>query len=898
MKRLLLIALSLLATALPAAGGAAHEGRIAKIVLLNGTRVSEEAIRRVLLVHEGDPFREKDLEDSITYLKKWGIFSDIRVEKQRSAGGWVLTFSLPEGLTVGRIYISGNYPYLSRRLRRKIAIHPGELYEPEKAARQTRRLEEFYEREGYFGTAVTFAPEIDPQHGIAHLHYKIRKGDRYRLGDIVVEGNKAFPRGRFVSALNPLFPYRPPHLKRALQKIRENYRSRGYFEARVRIVGITPDESRKRVSLRLEVTEGEHAVLRFQGNHQIRVATLKNSLPVITEGDLSLSGVEAGAVALEELYHRRGFLEAKVRGKKEPLGQHRVRLTFFISEGPQTRVKEIRIENNRRVSDRKIKKTLLTQEETIFQNNPYRPETVLEDARRLPLFYQRWGFPKASIQNPPTELNATRDKAIVRFTVEEGEAAHVGSIRFAGNERFPDARLKKLLKMEPGDLLDQEILQEDRNAILTFYADRGYPYAELGETLSGEPETLTLEYQVAEGSKAKVGEILMVGNQRTSRKAMEKMVGLKRGRSFSYRKLLQSESSLRKTGVFRSVDIDPLGLNEKREEISLVVKVEENPLAFLDLEASYDTDDKFAATTVLQHNNLFGLAKRGNIRLTAGQDIQKGELNMIDPRLFGFNLESTTGASFAAEQRPGFDAIDVGGKLSLFREFTAHLGLLTKYEITRTTFQNVTDPTGLSERDHTISKVGLSFNYDTRDSFSDPRRGITLLTGADVSTKIIASGFNFVNPKGSIASYHSLGGRFTLLNYLRTEGIHVFGGDVLTRDARLFLGGDYSVRGFAQDAVGPADAGGVPTGGLLLLLHSTEIQMKLKGNFKLAAFVDNGSVTNNFSEVSLASWRHSAGGGLRYVTPIGPIRLDYGAKLDRRPGEAFGRLHFAFGYAF
>ena len=210
----------------------------------------------------------------------------------------------------------------------------------------------------------------------------------------------------------------------------------------------------------------------------------------------------------------------------------------------------------------------------------------------------------------------------------------------------------------------------------------------------------------------------------------------------------------------------------------------------------------------------------------------------------------------------------------------------------------VTDVTGAAERDHTTSKFSFSFNYDRRDSYSDPQKGYVAFAGVDYSNKLIASSFNFLQPKGYFAYYLPLGSRTTLITFVRMEGIKVFGGDQLPRDKKLFLGGDYTVRGFDEDSVGPIGTDGRPAGGQLLISSSSEIQTRLFRNFKLALFLDSGSLTNDFGTVSTASFRHSAGAGLRYVTPIGPLRLDYGFKLDKRVGESVGRLHLAFGYSF
>ncbi|MBI2082525.1 MAG: outer membrane protein assembly factor BamA [Deltaproteobacteria bacterium] len=876
-----------------------RESRIADIKIEGEASLPREEIEALLPLKRGDPLNEKELGPFLDYLKKWGRFSEIKMEKKTTPEGLLLILHLKEGMKVVDIQVSGNYPYLSKSLHRKLSVHRGDFYDPEIAQDQIKRLQDFYEREGYAGTTVTL--DIQPDHKWENviLHYHIKKGDRYQLNQIEIEGNQLFPRGYFISQLNPLILYRPARLRNSLNKIRKDYQKKGYLEARVRIKQISIDEKKRKINLKLAVQEGPHVKVRFHGNKRLSRKTLKKVIPVLTEGDTSSLAIEESKQAIQALYKERGFLEASVVARKKRLDVSEILIQFDIQEGTQTRVKQVRLVGAKQLRPRKIKRHLTTEEESIFKDGYYNPETVEADFLRLPEIYHHHGFLEARALDKKTDFSPLGDKATISFFVEEGPEFRIKSISFEGNQ-IPSEKLNKILKMKNGDRLTQEELKIDESVLQNFYSDEGYTYTKIEPHLLQEDQKIHLVYKIQEGPQTKVGEILIVGNYRTRHSAIRKALALKPNRPFSLNRLLKSESSLRRMGVFQSVDIEPLGIQEHKEEIHLLVKVEENPRSYIDLESSYDTDNKFTGAISLQHNNLFGFAKRSTLRLTGGNDIQKGELNYIDPRFFGVNLEMVTTGLVEAEQRPSFEAIDYGGKLSFRSPLTNQITLLTKYDLTRTSFQNVADPTALATRDHTLSRIGFSFNFDSRDSFADPKKGINALTGLDVSNKILASGFNFLQPSASIAHYQFFASRFTLFNYLRAEGINVFGSDVLPRDKRLFLGGDYSVRGFDQDSISPRDATGQLAGGLILLLHTIEIQTKIKGGLKFASFLDSGSVTDNFSQLDLGSLRHSAGAGLRYITPIGPLRLDYGIKLDRNRavGESFGRLHFAFGYAF
>ncbi|QQR81562.1 MAG: BamA/TamA family outer membrane protein [Deltaproteobacteria bacterium] len=474
----------------------------------------------------------------------------------------------------------------------------------------------------------------------------------------------------------------------------------------------------------------------------------------------------------------------------------------------------------------------------------------------------------------------------------------ISQITFEGAHRFSERTLQSALKLQKGSVLTKEKLSSDLQKLALLYANVGYPYTVISHDIFQSPEGNTLSFKIDEGSEVHIQEILIVGNERSSEKSILKSILFKRGDLFSYQKIIESERQLRRTGSYRSANIETIGLAEKSSQVHLLVKLEEFKKILMDLGIAYNTDTNFTGTLSLSNVNVFGTNKRASLNFTMGQEIQKGEALLRDPHFLNTSLVGTLSGKIEKQIRPGFTTVDAGNSISVLKEFSPRLSLLSRYEITQTFFSDVTDVTGAQEQDHTTSKFSFSTSYDKRDSFSDPRKGYIFLGGFDVSNKLIASTFNFIQPRGYFAHFLPLIGPFTLMSFVRVEGIKVFGDDNLTRDRKLFLGGDYSIRGFEEDGVGPLDSNGTPLGGQFLLLNTVELQTKLIQSLKLALFFDNGSLTDDISTVSVNTFRQSAGFGLRYITPVGPLRLDYGIKLDRRPEESFGRLHFAFGYSF
>lgn len=880
--------------------------KIVSLRIENGTKtptksspqISEAEIRNVILLQEGDPFDSVKLDQAISYLKKWGRFPSVTVEKKETKEGVHLTFFLKEGLLINNIFIRGSYPFLTNRIQRILTIHPGELFNPDLMEEQIKKIRNFYERNGYWETQITFIPSINDKKGTVNLLFKIQKGHLYRLHTITVHGNTIFPTGYFVSKLNPLLAYQPGRFRQKIEEIRKDYRSQGYLNARVRIKDLGINANEKRVHPMLEIIEGKRVIVRFRGNSQVSPRTFKNILPLFTEGGTSDYDIEASLKVMTHYYHKLGFKNVQITSEKKEPNEKEVLLTFFIKEGLQTRVKKIHLEGNHEISSRTLKKNLLTQENTLFEKGYYEPYTVEQDFRNLPDILKSKGATQALALEHETHFNHFGDKAHVTFTLKEGPILRLHEVRFEGNQHFTSKQLLHLLKLRHHSIYNTDTLNSDKNALTLFYANAGYPYMTIQEKIFQEGDYHILSYTLHEGTEVHIGKTLIVGNERSLKSAIEGALLLKKGDRFNYKKILESERLLRRTGSYRSVSIETIGLAEKNPIVHLLVKVEEYRKIVLDLGATYNTGTAFNGTLSLSHVNLLGTNKRANLTVTGGPFLQSGEIILSDPHFVGVPLIASLGSKLVRQVRPGFTTLEGSGSFSILKEFTPQLNLLGRYQLIRTLFNDITDSAGLAEENHTTSLISFSVGYDKRDSFSDPHSGYVLLGGFDISNKIIASNFDFIQPKGYVANFVRLFGPVLLIHYLRIEGIQVFGNDRLSRERKLFLGGDYSLRGFEEDSVGSIASDGRPTGGQFLVLETTEIQTRIFKDFKLALFSDNGSLTDKFSDMNVDSFRHSAGFGLRYTTPVGPLRLDYGIKLDRRASESFGRLHFAFGYSF
>lgn len=883
--------------ALPAG---AREDIVRALRIENDGRTPIEKIQTVITLREGAPYTEAKLTESLELLKKWGRFEEIQVEQVQTEAGRIITFQLLEGLMIKRIQFTGHFPYLTSRIQRNVGMREGQVFVREQIIDEVKKIKRFFEREGYFATNVRVREKVDTAKGFVEVTFRIHKGPRLRWRKIAVEGNTVFPKSFFQAQVNPWAPYQPARLRESLDTIKEAYKKQGYPRTRIRAEQLERDFRNRRADLTLQVTENKRLTVNFHGNRRIRRRTLNNTATFFSEEAYDDYEVTQSRRELEALYRGRGFLSAKIKAERQPLSEHHVHVDFFITEGPQTLVKDIEIAGRQQLKVGKILAQLSLQETGFFTAGYLSLEALRYDQKRMPQLLQGQGFSQGRLMATQVLPNLWQDRAKLRFVIAEGPRDTIGEIRFEGVSALEEKKLARALPFKVQDPLSQSALREAHEALKVLYANHGHPYAQI-ESRIEPPEpggNKIVCFVIDEGLEVRVGDVLIVGIDHTRASTVRSVMPLKRGEPYSYEKLIKGESGLRKLGIFNAVDVDVIGLDERLETVHLLVKVQERHHRVVDIKASYSTDDKASGSFNFTNLDVFGFGKRMNLQLIGGFDLRRGEWNYIDPHLLGGDFEMIIGLFVQDQVRPSFNVTDFGVSLSFLREIGRTMTVLTKYEVQRSLFRKGTPDPNEETTDRTLPKASVSFNYDSRDYFADPRKGFFGVSNLDYFNSLIGSGADFFRLSGQATHYYSPVKRFTIVNSLRSEGIvPLSSGEVIPRSELLFIGGDYSIRGFSQDSAGPQEADGTPIGQKFTLLMNTEFQLRLGGGFKVAAFFDTASASSNFN-FSAASLRHAAGVGLRYTTPVGPIRLDYGFKLDKKAGENLSRLHFTFGYAF
>lgn len=883
----------------------------------DGGKLAEMA-RNLIFLQEGDPFSTDRLTSSIDALRLSGKFREIDVDSKEGEE-MVIMFTLKPSRLIRDIRFEGVYPLFEREVLNVMSIYPGDVFIPDEVPRQRELIEGLYKREGYRAPMVTITTTEDSDDGNFIIHVHIKKGQFSQLEKLDITGNKAFSRLALTLKMKVWHVSFLPgsasrfienDLKNDIKNLVQLYRSRGFFDAEVNY-SVMQDSQSRDVSVIVTIAEGPRYEIEFSGNEAFWDFTLKKDLVFFAEGNIHNRGLRKSLKKIQERYINTGYLKATVKAEEEERvhkGAPVRVIRFVIDEGPRSIVKSLSIEGVRSIEEKKVGDQMLTRVSGLWNKGTYVPQVLQDDLLAIKALYLKEGFMEAAIREDVQLSSAGRDVAI-HLTIDEGIRTMVSSVSILGITTISENEALEAISLKVGEPLRKYMKGPDENTLSGLIAEKGYPHVTVkGDVSIGQDRSKALvTYDVDEGPSVKMGNIYTTGNFRTKEKILRNEIELEPGEPFSLARMLEGQRNIRDMDIFQSVQFKTIGLKEKEERVNLFVEVEEKKPYYIQTEGGYDSARGFFAHAKGGDHNLFGTNKDAWVGGDVSQIGYRADMGIKEPRFLGSRISATLSLFTERKQEfnQDFGTQVYGSSLVLNRIWFDRLttGLGFRYE-RREQFLRDGSEGSLSSADESefaprsILVTTPSISYDGRDSFIRPRKGLFSSFSVDVSTGLRNSIDNFLRYRLDSRYFFTPLNRLTLAFLGRGGFLQAYGdGANIPDDQRFFLGGTNDVRGFAENML-RFDDEGESLGGRVALSGSMEARIDLGYNFELALFYDTGTVEDTFGDVHFNTLRSSAGAGLRYITPIGPVGLLYGAKLDRKPGEDSGRLHFSIGYTF
>lgn len=687
--------------------------------------------------------------------------------------------------------------------------------------------------------------------------------------------------------------------------------------------GLFADVTLRREGDRLVVSVVENPIINriaFEGNKKLKDDALTSEVQLRPRVVYTRTKVQNDVKRVLDLYRRSGRFAATVEPKIIQLEQNRVDLVFEINEGPATYVSGINFVGNRAFSDSKLREILRTKESRWYRfftsDDTYDPDRLTYDRELLRRHYLKGGYADFSVVSAVAELTPNRESFIVTFTIEEGERYKVGKTDVRTSLVDLDVgELAGLVATEEGDWYSAEEAEDTVQRMTDAVGNRGYAFVDVRPRIerNREERTVAITYDIEEGPRVFVERIDINGNVRTLDKVVRREFRLVEGDAFNTAKLRRSRQRIRDLNFFEKVEVDNVPSETAPDRTVIKVDVEEKSTGELSFGVGWSTSN----------GALFDISARERNLLGRGQDLRIGAMLAQRQTQFDFSftepyfLERNVVVGFDAfavttelQEESSYDADSVGGALRTGYQISEFLRQDLRYTLRSDEIRNVSPYASRYIRDQAgnsvVSSVAQTLTYDKRDSRVDPTEGYFVRLGTELAG--VGGTERFVRLTGGGGYYYPLADEFVLGATL--NGGYILGlEDPVRINNRFFLGGD-SMRGFRTAGISPRDRGGNADalGGMWMYSGSVQLnaplglpeELGLRGKI----FTDFGAVgptddsVRSIDVYQSNTIRMSAGVGVTWRSPMGPINIDLGFPIIQESFDETENLRFNFGTRF
>ena len=683
--------------------------------------------------------------------------------------------------------------------------------------------------------------------------------------------------------------------------------------------GLFSDVTIRRAGNDLVVNVVENPIinrLAFEGNKRIDDDALSAEVQLRPRQVYSRARIQSDVQRIIDVYRRAGRFSVSVEPKVVQLPQNRVDLIFEVEEGPVTGIRKITFIGNRYFSDRKLRSEIATKEDRFYRlfttADKYDPDRLGVDRELLRRLYLKSGFVDFRVVSAVAELSTDRKDFFVTIAVEEGERFRVGEIDVQSAIRdLADSQLMELVVLESGKIYNAEKVTETIQAI-AFEAGRlGFAFVNVRPDLSIDRETRIIDvtFVVNEAQRIFVERINITGNSRTLDKVIRREFRLVEGDSFNAALLQRSRQRLRTLDFFETVQMtqDP---GSEPDKTVINVNVREKSTGALTFGAGFSSDQGVLADIGISERNLLGRGQDIRAAITLSGRSQEIDLSFTEP----FFLDRNLAAGFdvfrktADQQRESsFDSRSAGFALRAGFPITELLRQSVNYTLRSDSIGNI-DPNASrfvkgQEGTFITSAIGHVLTLDTRNDRISPTDGF--IVRLEQTLAGLGGDKHYLRNRLTYAVYFPVAENWTI-SLRAVDGYIVGLGENISISDRFFVGGN-DFRGFRPGGIGPRDlASGDALGGNLFYVGTAEL------TFPVGLPTEIGLLGRVFSQAgSLArvdesgpglsdvgSVRVTAGFGVSWSSPFGPIQVDWATALKKEVFDETQSIFLSFGTRF
>ncbi|ACN15339.1 outer membrane protein (putative surface antigen) [Desulforapulum autotrophicum HRM2] len=726
---------------------------------------------------------------------------------------------------------------------------------------------------------------------------------RQFITGVKLEGNRRIESDAVlrILAVKPGEIFNPATLSDDLKKI---YKM-GYFDD----VRVESDEQDKGIELIFTVVEKPSVrKLKIKGNRVYEEKEITDVIRTSTGSILNIFKLDADVARVKALYTEKNYHNCDIRYQTTPLDNNQADIEFIIDEGNKLRIESLVFEGNSFFSDKQLKKEMKTKEKGFFfwvtSSGDLDQNELDQDVFRLESYYKDQGFVDARVSDP--EIVYGKESISVNFKIDEGVQYRIGTVDFKGDLIVPVETLTTEIKSRGTELYSRKQLRSDVISLTDIYADKGYANAEVSPLIGRDMEKkiVNITFNLDKKSPVYFERILISGNTKTRDKVIRRQIKVYEQELYSMSKLQDSVKNLRRTDYFENVEVTT-SKGSKPDRLDVHMNITEKPTGTFSFGGGYSSEDSMFGMVSVTERNLFGKGQVATVRAEISGSSTKYTLSFTEPWLFDIPLSAGFDLYNWDKEYDYYDKDSKGVALRLGYMIFDFTSIGIKYAFEDFTISDVdTDYTSVDAGTYVTSSLTTTLKYDSRNKSFNATEGMLHSISMEYAGRFLGGEIDFTKYIAESGVHFPIFSKLTGLVHGKTGFLDDQSSDDIDIDyEKFYLGGINSIRGYDwQDINAGENSEGNIEGGVKFVQFNFELNFPLLEDVGLAGvlFYDSGDVFASDEDITFNDLKSSYGAGIRWYSPMGPIRIEYGITLDDTDESSAGdsRWEFSMGSSF
>jgi outer membrane protein insertion porin family len=896
--------------------------------------VKQAELARLLPLHEGSTLTLADVRAAIKKLYTTGLYSNIEFDAEPAANGLTVVIRTTEQWFVGPVEVTGQVssPPNEGELANATRLELGTPFSDDDLNHALDGIRKLLERNGFYVSGVTPKIERDAEHQEVALTFTVHSGKRAHLdlpevtGDTRLPPEKLEKSAKYKSIFRRWKPATEENSERGLTNIRKKYESADRLTADVTLKDQQYVPSKNQVHNTIEADGGPKVKIVSQGA-KISKGKLKKYVPVSAEETLNRDVLVRGVRNLRDYFQNAGYFDVSVDFQTTQSADQE-NITYVVGLGERQKLVRVAVEGNHYFRTQAIRERMFLQPSGFIRlrHGRFSEGFISSDKDAITALYQDNGFQDVKVTfNPMKDYQGKKGDLAVTVVIEEGPQYKVKSLQVNGVDLPNRTRILSQLASITGEPFSKTNVALDRDYLLNVYQSSGYPDVSFDWRMApgADPAEVNLVYFVTPGKQRFIRDVLITGVHHTSHRLIDPNIILKPGEPLSWTEMGVMQRRLYDLGVFDKVDMAIQNPNGDTDDKYVLFHITEGHRYYTAVGFGAELaqiggspsslsapggQTGFAPEGSLQVSrlNLWGLGHSLNFKGNYSTLDRQVSLNYLMPRyrnVEGRNISITALYDNQRDVRT-FTARRLEGDVQLSQKLSKSSQLQWRYswrniEVDQNTLKINPLLIPLESQPANIGMLATSFIQDRRDNSVDAHRGIYNTVDLGLAYKYFGGNKDFMRVLARNSYYKPLFGQWVFAINTQFGWIHPFnvtpgvsGADYIPIPERFFGGGTNSMRGFPDYQAGPRDLDtGFPLGGNALFFNQDELRFPFIGdNITGVIFHDMGNIFTDLSSMSFRFHQnsptdfnytiHAVGFGIRYKTPVGPVRVDLAYSIN------------------